>query len=112
MNQKQALIAGALAGIGASMCCVVPLVLLGLGISGAWVANLTLFEPVRPVFLGLTLLFLSLAFRRLYLTPTVCAPGTVCVDSETLRRQRFIFWVVAVSLLGLIAFPWFAPLFY
>lgn len=112
MNQKQALIAGALAGIGASLCCVVPLVLLGLGIGGAWVANLTLFAPVRPVFLGLTLLFLGLAFRKVYVTPASCEPGIVCADSATLHRQRLVFWLVAVPLLGLIAFPWFAPLFY
>jgi hypothetical protein len=60
MNQKQTLIASVLAGIGASLCCVAPLVLLSLGLGGAWVANLTTFEPVRPVFMGLTLLHWSI----------------------------------------------------
>jgi mercuric ion transport protein len=32
MNSKQTLIASVLAGIGASLCCVAPLVLLSLGI--------------------------------------------------------------------------------
>jgi mercuric ion transport protein len=27
-------------------------------------------------------------------------------------RQRLTFWTVAVPLLGLLAVPWFAPLFY
>jgi len=49
MNQKQTMIASVLAGIGASLCCVAPLVLLSLGLGGAWVSNLTVFEPVRPV---------------------------------------------------------------
>lgn len=112
MNQKQALIAGVLAGIGASLCCVAPLLLLSLGLGGAWVANLTAFEPVRPVFLVLTLFFIGLSFRKLYLTPPTCEPGKPCANAETIRRQRIIFWLVTILLLGLLAFPWIAPLFY
>jgi mercuric ion transport protein len=112
MNQKQTLIASVLAGIGASLCCVAPLVLLSLGLGGAWVANLTTFEPVRPVFLGLTLLFIGLSFRKLYLTTQTCETDKPCADNEVIRKQRFIFWGVTIPLLGLLAFPWFAPLFY
>lgn len=109
---NRSLIAGALAAIGASICCVGPLVLLALGIGGTWVGSLTAMEPVRPVFIGLTLLFLGLAFRKLYLVPQVCAPGAICADSRRLTRQRLVFWIVTVLLLGLVAVPWFAPLFY
>jgi mercuric ion transport protein len=112
MNPKQTLIAGVLAGIGASLCCVAPLVLLSLGIGGAWVANLTVLEPVRPLFIGLALLFIGLSFRKLYLTTQICEPGKPCANDEVIRKQRFIFWGVTIPLLGLLAFPWFAPLFY
>lgn len=108
----RSLIAGALAAIAASVCCVAPLLLLALGIGGAWVGNLTAMEPYRPLFIGLTLLFLGLALRKLYLVPPVCAPGTPCVDPRTRKRQRLLFWVVAALLLGLLAVPWLAPLFY
>ena len=112
LNAKGSLVAGVLAGIGASVCCVGPLVLLALGIGGAWIGNLTAFEPYRPLFMGLTLLFLGFAFRKLYLVPQACAPGTSCADPQTPKRQRLIFWSVAVLLLGLLAVPWFASLFY
>ena len=113
LNAKASLVAGVLAGIGASVCCVGPLVLLGLGVGGAWVGNLTAFEPYRPVFIALTLLFLGLAFRKLYLVPQVCAAGTPCAEPQkTLRGQRLLFWSVAVVLLGLLAVPWVAPFFY
>ena len=112
LNAKGSLVAGVLAAIGASVCCVGPLVLLALGIGGAWIGNLTAFEPYRPLFIGLTLLFLGLAFRKLYLVPQTCAPDTLCADPQTPKRQRLIFWSVAVLLLGLLAVPWFAPLFY
>ena len=109
---KGTLIAGALAAVGASVCCVGPLVLLALGIGGSWVGNLTKMEPYRPIFIGLTLLFLGLTFRKLYLLPQVCAPGTPCADPRTIKRQRLVFWIVAVALLGLLAVPSLVPLFY
>jgi mercuric ion transport protein len=95
LNAKGSLVAGVLAAIGASVCCVGPLVLLALGIGGAWIGNLTAFEPYRPLFIGLTLLFLGLAFRKVYLVQEACAPGTPCANPQTPRWQRLIFWSVA-----------------
>ena len=112
MNSKQTLIAGFLAGIGASLCCVAPLMLLSLGMGGAWVANLTVLEPARPFFMGLTLLFIGLSFRQLYLPNKACETDKPCSDNEVIRKQRCIFWGVTIPLLGLLAFPWIAPLFY
>ncbi|MDC7709046.1 mercuric transporter MerT family protein [Vogesella sp. LYT16W] len=111
-TEKDPLIAGVLAAIGTSVCCVGPLVLLALGIGGTWVGSLTAMEPYRPIFIGLTLLFLGQAFRKLYLVPQVCTPGTPCADPRMRQRQRLTFWIVAVLLLGLLAVPWLAPLFY
>jgi mercuric ion transport protein len=108
---KGSLAAGVLAAIGASVCCVGPLVLLTLGIGGAWVANLTALEPPRPWFIAATLVFLGLAFRRLYLQPQVCEPGAACVEPMVQNRQRLIFWVVTVALLALLSVPWLAPFF-
>jgi len=109
---RSSLIAGALAAIGASVCCVGPLVLLSLGIGGTWVGSLTAMEPYRPLFIGLTLLFLGLAFRRLYLVPQVCAPDAACADPRTIERQRLVFWIVATLLFGLLAVPLLARFFY
>lgn len=110
-NVKGSLFAGALAAIGASACCVGPLVLLMLGIGGAWVANLTALAPLRPWLIAATLLFLGLAFHRLYPQPQVCAPGVACVRSDVLVRQRRVFWIVACGLLALLSVPWLAPFF-
>jgi hypothetical protein len=57
-------------------------------------------EPFRTNFIGLTLLFPGLAFRKLYLAPQVCAPGTPCANPDTLKRQRITFWIVATLLLA------------
>jgi mercuric ion transport protein len=106
------LIVGILSAIGASICCVGPLVLLALGVSGAWIGSLTALEPYRPILIGLTLLFLGLAFYRLYLVRPACSPESACGNPRSLRRRRVAFWIVTVLVLGLIAVPWFAPLFY
>jgi mercuric ion transport protein len=102
--------AGVLAAIVGSLCCVAPLVLLTLGISGAWISQLMALEPYRPIFIGIMLIFIGLAFRQLYIVPARCAPGEVCANPRLQRRQRQIFWVVVVGLAALIAFPWYAPL--
>ena len=106
------LIAGIVSAIGASICCVGPLVLLALGFSGTRIGSLTALEPYRPIFIGLTLLFLGFAFYRLYLVRPACSPESACANPRTLKHQRLAFWVVTVLVLGLIAVPWFAPLFY
>ncbi len=105
LSAKGSLVAGTLAAIGASLCCVGPLVLLALGIGGVWVGGLTAMAPYRPALIGLTLLFLALAFRKLYLVQQVCEAGTPCADPRRIKRQRFAFWVVVVLLLGLLAVP-------
>src|SRR5882757_1531101 len=96
--------AGASAAIVGSLCCVGPLVLLGVGVSGAWIGQLTALEPYRPLFIGAMIIFLALAFRQLYLVPQRCNPGEPCADPRRVRRQRGIFWVVVVGLVALIAF--------
>jgi mercuric ion transport protein len=104
--------AGALAAIVGSLCCVAPLVLLTLGISGAWISQLTALEPYRPIFIGVMAVFIGLAYRQLYIVPAQCGPGESCANSRLQRRQRQIFWVVVVGLAALIAFPWYAPLLF
>lgn len=111
MDARPPLLVSALAAITASLCCVVPLVLVTLGVGGAWVASLSRFEPLRPVFVAITLLMLFLAWRKLY-RPAVCEPGQVCADLGIQRRQRVVFWIVSAFILVLLMFPWFAPLFY
>ncbi len=111
-SAKGFLVAGILAAVGASICCVGPLVLLALGVSGAWIGSLTALEPYRPLFIGLTLLFLGFAFHRLYFARRPCAPGSACANPRTLKHQRLAFWIVTILVLGLISVPWLAPLFY
>lgn len=108
---KGSLVAGVLAAIGASVCCVGPLLLLALGIGGAWIAHLIALEPLRPWFTAVTLVFLGLSFHRLYLRPQSCEPVDSCAVPAVLKRQRLIFWIVSSAILALLSVPSLAPLF-
>ncbi len=104
-------IGAVLAAIGASACCVGPLLLLSLGIGGAWMSTLTSMEAVRPFFMILTLLFIWGGFMKLYLNTDDCEEGVVCASNQVIHRQRQIFWIGSIAILLLLAFPWYAPYF-
>ena len=72
---RGALLAGGVAASLASTCCLGPLVLIALGFSGAWIGNLTVLEPYRPVFIGAALLALFFAYRRIFRPAQACKPG-------------------------------------
>jgi mercuric ion transport protein len=101
----------ALAAIGASVCCVGPLLLLSFGIGGAWMSTLTSMESVRPFFILLTLVFIGLGYRKLYVLPESCEAGTRCMLPEEKHKQRIIFWIGSALVFLLLAFPWYAPIF-
>ncbi len=111
-NGRGALLAGGLAAILASTCCLGPLVLVLLGVSGAWIGNLTLLEPYRPVFIGAALVALFFAYRRIFRPVEACAPGEVCAVPRVRAAYKVIFWIVAALIVIAFAFPYFLPLFY
>jgi mercuric ion transport protein len=113
-NQKATLVGGALAAFAASVCCLGPLVLVALGVSGAWISNLTALESYRPVFIGVALVLMALAWRRIYRVPAAkaCEPGGVCALPQTNRIYRVVFWLVSALVLLALVFPLILPFFY
>jgi len=106
---KGSLIAMIIAGITASACCIGPFVLLTLGISGSWISNFSALEPLRPVFIGITAIFLGLTYRKLYILPKSCDIDSPCANPAYLRKQRMTFWIVTVAVIAIITFPWYGP---
>jgi mercuric ion transport protein len=110
--EKSTLAAGGLAAILASTCCLGPLVLVALGFSGAWIGNLTVLEPYRPIFIGAALVALYFAWRRIFRPVPACQPGEVCAIPRVRTTYKVIFWVAAALVLVALAFPYVLPLFY
>lgn len=111
-NANSTLIAGGFAAILASTCCLGPLLLVALGFSGAWIGNLTVLEPYRPLFIGAALVALFFAWRRIFRPATDCKPGEVCANPSVRSAYKIVFWVVAALVLVALAFPYVLPLFY
>lgn len=104
--------AGGVAAILASTCCLGPLLLITLGFSGAWIGNLTVLEPYRPAFIGVAVVALAFAYRRIFRPARTCNPGEVCAIPRIKKAYKLIFWTVATLVLVAIAFPYVLPLFY
>lgn len=111
-NGRGSLFAGGLAAILASTCCLGPLVLITLGFSGAWIGNLTALEPYRLIFIGVALVAMWLAWRRIYGQGQACAPGVFCDIPQVRTTYRLIFWIVAALVLVALGFPYVMPFFY
>ncbi len=110
-GRKWGVFGAILAAITASVCCVGPLVLLALGVSGAWIGNLTALEPYRSIFAVLAFGFLGFAFYRVYRKPKAeeCEEGSYCANPRADRINKTVLWIVTVAIVGLLAFPYVAP---
>lgn len=103
---------GGVAAILASACCLGPLVLVSLGLGGAWLSNLQVLEPFRPAFIAAALIALFFAWKRIYRLPAKCAPGEVCAVPAARRGYKATFWGVAGLVLIAVTFPYLVPYFY
>src|SRR5438132_9371682 len=68
---------GLLGALAASSCCILPLVLFSIGVSGAWIGHLTGLAPYQPYILAVTLACLAYGYWRVYRTAS-CAKGEAC----------------------------------
>lgn len=106
------LVAGGLAAILASTCCLGPLVLITLGFSGAWIGNLTALAPYRPFLIAVALVALFFAWRRIFRPAQVCTPGEACAIPRVRTTYKLLFWLVAALVLVALGFPYILPLLY
>jgi mercuric ion transport protein len=108
------LIGGLFAGIAASLCCVGPLILLLLGLGGAWVGDLTALEPYRPIFIGIAVVALVIAYLRIFRAKgeLSCDEGKVCEQLKVNRLYKWLFLGVVVVVLTSIMSPYLISVIY
>jgi mercuric ion transport protein len=111
-QQRLVAVGGILAALAAASCCVVPFALFTLGVSGAWISNLTALEPYQPIFAALAFGCLGYGFYLVYRKPKVaCAEGSYCAESNSGRVAKIGLWTAAVLVIIALGFPKLAPLF-
>jgi len=103
--------AGLLGALAASSCCIVPLALFALGITGAWMGKLTAFAPYQPIFIAITLgLLLAgyvLVHRR---SRSACAPGGACARPVAGWLVKGSLWAATALVAAALAFPYIVRL--
>jgi mercuric ion transport protein len=104
-------IGGIFGAIAASSCCIAPLVLFSLGISGAWIGNLTALAPFQPYFIAATLACLGYGYFLVYRRGRLaCAEGAACARPLPNRIVKAGLILATIIIAGAIAFDLFAPL--
>lgn len=101
-NQPTWSLAGSVAAaLASAVCCTFPLILVSLGIGGAWLSRLAVLEPYRPLFIVLSLGLLGFAFYEGY--RRLKAPD--CARKSKMRAM-YVLPVAGLTVLGLIISPW------
>ena len=96
------ILAGVLAGVAASLCCIGPLLWLTLGL-GSFAAS-AWFAQWRPVFLGVTFVFLGIAWYLNYRRrKAACADGS-CGQTPG-KAARLGLWLGTVVGLAAAVYP-------
>lgn len=104
---------GVIGAVLASSCCIAPLVLLALGVSGAWIGNLIALEPYKPYFAGAAIIFIGLGLQQVYYTPRpACANGSSRARPQSSLVTRSALWLAAVLVALALTTGWWAPFFY
>ncbi len=96
---------GLLGGLAASSRCILPLVLFGLGVSGAWIGNFTQLAPYQPYFIVVTLAFLAGGYWLVYRSSRIaCADGAACarpLPNRLMKAGLIIATLLIVAALGI-----------
>jgi mercuric ion transport protein len=104
-------VGGLLGALVASSCCLLPLVLFGLGVSGAWIGNLTQLAPYQPFFIAATIACLGYGYWLVYRSSKVaCAGGEACARPLSNRLVQLGLIVATVLIIVAIGFDFLAPL--
>ena len=104
-------VGGLLGALGASSCCLLPLVLFGLGVSGAWICNLTQLAPYQPFFMAATIACLGYGYWLVYRSSKVaCAGGEACARPLSNRLVQLGLIVATVLVIAAIGLDFLAPL--
>ena len=112
-TQTLVTVGGLLGALAASSCCVVPLLLFALGVSGAWIGNLSQLAPYQPYFIAATAGCLGYGYWLVYRSrTTACVDGQACARPLSNRTVTIGLVLATVLVIGTLTFDVVAPLFY
>lgn len=114
-NRKREVAAagGVIGAVLASACCIGPLVLITLGVSGVWIGNLTALKAYQPVFVVIAIAFLTFGFWQVYGKPKPTRDdGSYCASPASERVVKTALWIAIGLVVSALTVDLWAPLFY
>ena len=112
-GQYLAAAGGLLGAVAASSCCILPLGLFGLGVSGAWIGNLTRLAPYQPYFVAMTVAALGYGYWLVYRSsPAACADAEACGWPGSNRIVKIGLVLATVLVVLAFTFDFIAPLIF
>lgn len=110
-NENKLIGTGLITAIGASLCCITPILALIAGTSGV-ASAFSWIEPFRPYLIGLTVLVLGFAwYQKLKFKKEIdcgCEPD----EKPKFIHSKLFLTIVTVFALAMLAFPYFSNVFY
>src|SRR5215813_161448 len=102
---------GLLGALAASSCCILPLALFGLGVSGAWIGNFTQLAPYQPYFIAATIVLLGAGYGLAYRSSRfACADGETCTHPLPNRLVKAGLILATLLVAAALGFDFIAPL--
>ena len=111
-SRRQGVVAvgGVLGAVAAASCCILPLALFSLGITGAWIGTLAALTPYQPIIIPITVGFLGYGYYLVYWKRRKAyADGSACARPLPNRIVKSALWVATVMVAAATAFPYVAP---
>ncbi|NIA29910.1 MAG: mercuric transport protein MerTP [Actinobacteria bacterium] len=110
-NKQKLAGAGLFAAFAASLCCITPLLALVAGMGGI-ASSLSWLEPLRPFFIGITVLVLGFAwYQQLETKKEIECDCETDEKKSFLQTKKFLGLVTVLAAL-LLAFPYYSSVFY
>ena len=110
-RQRHVAAGGLIGALAASSCCILPLTLFSLGVSGAWIGNFTQLAPYQPWFIAATMAFLGYGYWLVHRsTRAACAGGNSCarpLSNRIVKTGLILATILVVIALG---FDFIAPM--
>jgi mercuric ion transport protein len=103
---------GILGALAASSCCILPLVLFSLGVSGAWIGNFTQLAPYQLYFIAATIACLGYGYWLVYRSSKLaCADGEACARPISSRFVKVGLILATALVATALGFNFLAPVF-
>jgi len=104
---------GVLGALAMTSCCILPLVLISLGVTGVFIGRLSMLYQYHWYFLAFAAATLAYGFWKAYrpVSAASCADGT-CARPINRTVMRAVLWLALAIVVVAVSFQYIAPILF